>query len=182
VRGSQRANDHILLHTSPDLYQQAPADTMAERIYYREQILANCAILFPEPEKLTLLTVNESNKPRIFIISSRTGQLLLEYEGVENENFRLLLVKTQDMLAAHAVKMRSGPSPEKLRLLEEEEIATLRRENAGLREENAELKGHRVSVLERRVEELEKKLRGNAGAIPRSSGFGSTPGSSDTSR
>jgi hypothetical protein len=101
---------------------------------------------------------------------------------VENENFRLLLVKTQDMLAAHAVKMRSGPSPEKLRLLEEEEIATLRRENAGLREENAELKGHRVSVLERRVEELEKKLRGNAGATPKSSGFGFTPGSSDTSR
>ncbi|KAF8537646.1 hypothetical protein BDD12DRAFT_845956 [Trichophaea hybrida] len=155
---------------------------MSNRVYYRKQILANCAILFPEPEKVTLLTVNESNKARIFIVSTRTGQLLLEYEGTDDEPFRLLLVKTQDMLALHAAEMRRGPSPEKIRLLEEDEIAALRRENSELREENAELKGHRISVLERRVEELEKRLRTSAGEGARIGAFSFTPASSDGSR
>ncbi|KAF8533894.1 hypothetical protein BDD12DRAFT_897507 [Trichophaea hybrida] len=132
---------------------------MSNRVYYREQILANCGILFPEPEKVTLLTVNESNKSRSSL---------------------LLLVRTQDMLALHAAEIRHGPSPEKIRLLEEE-IAALRRENAELREENAELKCNRISVLERRVEELEKRLRASAGEGTRLGAFSFTPASSNGS-
>ncbi|KAF8247821.1 hypothetical protein K440DRAFT_628041 [Wilcoxina mikolae CBS 423.85] len=156
--------------------------TTSDRTYYRKQILANCAIIFPEPEKVTLLTVNESDKCRIFLVSTRTGQLLLEYEGVDNNAFESLLGTTQIMLALHVANMRRGPSPEKIRLLEEDEIAALRRENAELREENAELKGHRISVLERRVDELEKRFRTSPGERTSIAAYSFVPSSSDGSK
>jgi len=73
------------------------APEVTERTFYRAQILANAEVLFPSHD-LKLITV-DSGRRRILIISSSTGEVLLEHDGAVNDSFRGFFGRTEKLLA-----------------------------------------------------------------------------------
>jgi septin family protein len=71
-----------------------------ERLFYRTQILANAEAIFPSHNlKLVTTEDNPGRKRRIRIISSTTGQILLEQDGVDDNGFLILFGRVERMLA-----------------------------------------------------------------------------------
>jgi hypothetical protein len=70
---------------------------VTERTFYRAQILANAEVLFPShnPKLITI----DTGQRRTLIISSSTGEVLLEHDGADNDSFGNFFVRTEKLLA-----------------------------------------------------------------------------------
>ena len=71
-----------------------------ERFFYRTQILANAEVIFPSHDPKLITTKDyPGDKRRIRIISSMTGEVLLEQDGVDDKGFMMLFGRVERMLA-----------------------------------------------------------------------------------
>jgi len=71
-----------------------------ERFFYRTQILANAEVIFPSHDPKLITTKDyPGDKRRIRIISSMTGEVLLEQDGVDDKGLMMLFGQVERMLA-----------------------------------------------------------------------------------
>jgi hypothetical protein len=70
---------------------------VTERPFYRAQILANAEVLFPShnPKLITI----DTGRRRTLIISSSTGEVLLEHDGAESVSFWDFYSRVEKLLA-----------------------------------------------------------------------------------
>jgi hypothetical protein len=127
---------------------------MPARTFYTSQILANCAVLFPGKSP-HMITVNDGGKRRIFIVSSITGELLLEHAGTNPPDILRLLTHTENLLSSHVPAIRQGKGPvigdskvDWKGLLKE--VENLRQEAAQMKEKSAA----EVADLKKEIESL----------------------------
>jgi hypothetical protein len=121
---------------------------MPARTFYTSQILANCAVLFPGKSP-HLITVKDGSKRRIFIVSSITGELLLEHAGTESLDILRLLTHTENLLSSHVPAIRQGKGPV-IGDSKSAEIEKLKQEAAQMKEESAA----EVADLKKEIESL----------------------------
>jgi hypothetical protein len=122
--------------------------SIADNLWYEQQILANCTQLFPgkSPQILTAITDGLNNC--LFIVCAATGELL--YQGPNDSAYHLLQVhrdlmsrmtdKVADIRAGRAVTSVVVPSSAELAEMKAE-METMRQQVEDLKRENASLAG-----------------------------------------
>lgn len=126
-----------------------------ERTFYRAQIVANAEILFPSHD-LKLITIKNPNEGECTrIVSSTTGETLLEQGGVDSDDFITLFKQTQKLLGDKVKEgwkgNASGGGDQQLR----RRVEVLCREIEALRHEKEVLRGQ---LMETKMELAEFKL------------------------
>jgi hypothetical protein len=143
---------------------------MSDRVYYTNQILENCAQMFPGHNP-RMLTVNEGGSCKIFIVSSTSGELLLESTGTWPRDYSSFLSRTENMLSAHVAKIRAGRGTVREEKKVDvaaiiQEMEELKREMRATKSENEKLQGelggwkNGVADWKREVEEWKKENEG----------------------
>ncbi|KAF8253465.1 hypothetical protein K440DRAFT_625536 [Wilcoxina mikolae CBS 423.85] len=139
-----------------------------ERLFYRAQILANAEVIFPSHNpKLITTEENPGGLRRICLISSTTGEILLDGDIVDHGMpFKNLYERTKRLLAEMVKKGLKGDGsaatgaggvgglPEKGGSFETKEDE-LKKENEALRRENEVLK---MQLIQQKFDMMDAKL------------------------
>ncbi|KAA8914995.1 hypothetical protein FN846DRAFT_1018055 [Sphaerosporella brunnea] len=74
---------------------------MPERLVYINLIQANCDVLFSEHAPVHVVTRLDNGQHRIVVLSSKTGQVLLERWGTSHGDFSQFCTYTEERLGVH---------------------------------------------------------------------------------
>lgn len=126
---------------------------ITERPFYRSQILDNASVLYPEHGAKLITTKNPSNnKRKTLLISSKTGEVLLEEENAGENSFWEIYGQTELLLFEKVNKGRYVASMDK----REVEARGMRDNFEGIEARLAE-ETKRREALELRVAMLEQQ-------------------------
>lgn len=133
----------------------------SERSFHRAQIIANARIIFPSHDVELITTEDPGRHRRIRIISTTTGEVLLEQDGADHEAFMKLFGRSEKMIAER-VKGYAGGLKSAGAAAKDRENDELSKENEVLKrqlaEKQVELVETRLATETRKNEELEMHL------------------------